>query len=144
MITGTFDLSSQDAVSYDGKVHPTASHLFEAMRFLPHRPDIAESIRMCDSRSTHDAENISFRNDDHVRVDWKQVLIEKMDEVNYLKFTQNEHIMLMHAQRTLLMTGHMKLVYYYWKGYSSRNGGAEAGDQLGRSLMRVRDKLRGE
>ena len=38
---------SLHSVVYEDKSYPTALHLFEACKFLPHRPDLAERIRQC-------------------------------------------------------------------------------------------------
>ena len=36
---------SLHSVLYDGKVYPTALHLFEARKFLPNRRDLAKRVR---------------------------------------------------------------------------------------------------
>jgi predicted NAD-dependent protein-ADP-ribosyltransferase YbiA (DUF1768 family) len=35
-------------VLYQDELYPTALHLFEARRFLDHRPDLADRIRQCE------------------------------------------------------------------------------------------------
>jgi hypothetical protein len=40
--------NSPHGVVYREAPYPTALHLFEARRFLDHRPDLAERIRLCD------------------------------------------------------------------------------------------------
>ena len=39
--------SSPHSVHWNHKQYPTASHLHEALKFMGHRPDIAEAIRHC-------------------------------------------------------------------------------------------------
>ena len=39
---------SPHSVLYEGKQYPTVLHLFEALKFLPNRPDLAERIRQCE------------------------------------------------------------------------------------------------
>jgi hypothetical protein len=38
---------SPHGVVYEEDLYPTAAHLFEAHRFLDHRPDLADRIRQC-------------------------------------------------------------------------------------------------
>ena len=40
--------NSPHRVVYRGLPYPTALHLFEARKFLDHRPDLAEQIRLCE------------------------------------------------------------------------------------------------
>jgi hypothetical protein len=37
-------------VEYEKGLYPTARHLFEARKFLDHRPDLADRIRQCETR----------------------------------------------------------------------------------------------
>jgi len=39
---------SPHSVMYEDDLYPTALHLFEARKFLDHRPDLAEQIRRCE------------------------------------------------------------------------------------------------
>jgi hypothetical protein len=39
---------SPHSVAYHDELYPTALHLFEARKFLDHRPDLAEHIRLCE------------------------------------------------------------------------------------------------
>ena len=39
---------SPHSILYQDMVYPTAMHLFEAHKFLDHRPDLAERIRRCE------------------------------------------------------------------------------------------------
>ncbi|KAI0311812.1 hypothetical protein OF83DRAFT_1068205 [Amylostereum chailletii] len=131
-------LSAPGAI-YDGKSYPTAQHLFEAAKFLPHRPDIAEAI--LETRNAHEAVNVSAREKQAIREDWAQIAQEKADEVLYHKFVQNEG-----ARRTLLRTGNMKLVCEHpdrWK-WPRDAMSSEKWNEMERSLMSVRDKLRWE
>ncbi|KAI9462056.1 hypothetical protein F5148DRAFT_238892 [Russula earlei] len=45
--SGLMDHSSHTVV-YEDEVYPTALHLFEACKFLDHRPDLADHIRQCE------------------------------------------------------------------------------------------------
>jgi predicted NAD-dependent protein-ADP-ribosyltransferase YbiA (DUF1768 family) len=38
---------SPHTVLHEGELYPTALHLFEARKFLDHRPDLARRIRQC-------------------------------------------------------------------------------------------------
>ncbi|KAI0310421.1 hypothetical protein OF83DRAFT_1178569 [Amylostereum chailletii] len=137
--TGAFARSAPFSVVHDGKSYPTSTHLLEAMKFLPHRPDISESIR--EAQDDREAERISTRENLEIREDWEQIAQEKADEV---KFVQNEG-----ARRMLLLTGNMKLIYEdpdsCWRDrLLKKSMGSEEWNGVGDSLMRVRRRLRRE
>ncbi|KAI0311810.1 hypothetical protein OF83DRAFT_1068211 [Amylostereum chailletii] len=138
--TEAFERSAPLSVVYDGKSYPTCTHLLEAMKFLPHRPDISESIR--EAKGAREAETISAREKREVKEDWEVIAQDKADEVQYLKFVQHEGV-----RRMLLLTGNMKLIYenpsgrgFYLRSFLS----SEKRNEMGDSLMRVRHRLRQE
>ncbi|KAG1892054.1 hypothetical protein F4604DRAFT_1697132 [Suillus subluteus] len=128
---------SEHRVLYKNKMYPTAMHLLEAMKFTEH-PDLQERIRKCTDVGDMYPLSASFQ--DHVRPDWGQVFLKIMEEVLYLKFKQHPSL------RTLLLrTGLADLVYAdandaYW-GHGPLGDGA---NELGKALMRVRDRLHAE
>jgi hypothetical protein len=59
---------SPHRVMWKGLPYPTALHLHEALRFLDHRPDIAEQIRRCGS--VHDVYPLTAKYVGQQRPDW--------------------------------------------------------------------------
>ena len=59
---------SPHRVMWKGLTYPTALHLHEALKFLDHRPDIAEMIRKCSS--VHDVYPLSAKYVEFQRPDW--------------------------------------------------------------------------
>ena len=59
---------SPHRVVWNGLPYPTALHLHEALRFLDHRPDIAEQIRRCGS--VHEVYPLTAKYVDQQRPDW--------------------------------------------------------------------------
>lgn len=59
---------SPHRVVWKGLPYPTALHLHEALRFLDHRPDIAEQIRRCGS--VHEVYPLTAKYVDQQRPDW--------------------------------------------------------------------------
>ncbi|KAI0313133.1 DUF1768-domain-containing protein [Amylostereum chailletii] len=138
---GTYNVllhTSDHKVLYEGELYPTAMHLFEAMKFMHNRPDIADEIRC--TPSPYDALEVSKRHDDRVRPDWDQVALSIMDEAMYHKFRQHED-----ARTVLLATGNAPLEFGDTDDGFWGIGRDERGrNEMGQSLVRVRDKLRQE
>ena len=64
---------SPHSVAYQDELYPTALHLFEARKFVDHRPDLAERIRFCgriEEVTTVSAEFAEF-----MRRDWNNVAL---------------------------------------------------------------------
>ncbi|EPS93933.1 hypothetical protein FOMPIDRAFT_1135253 [Fomitopsis schrenkii] len=127
---------SPHPVLWDGRSYPTAEHLFQAHKFFDTAPRLAEAIRRLPSPRAALAE--AGRNRDHQRADWFEANILVMDAVLRAKFTQHR------ALRALLLdTGDAELIEdspvdAFW-GWGSDGMGR---NELGRALMRLRDKLR--
>ncbi|TFY59980.1 hypothetical protein EVJ58_g5436 [Rhodofomes roseus] len=90
-------------VYWDGRMYPTAEHLFQAHKFMPHRPDLAERIRHLPSPRAALEEAGRLRG--LQRPDWFDVNISVMDAVVEAKFTQ--HLSL---RDKLLGTGDSELI----------------------------------
>ncbi|KAI0284862.1 DUF1768-domain-containing protein, partial [Russula brevipes] len=128
---------SPHTVLYQEELYPTALHLFEARKFLDHRPDLAESIRQCERVDQVTA--ISAELAEYTRRDWGTVALSTMDEVLYLKFRQHGDL------RTLLLNTYPLELVYVESGDQFWGDGAGTGmNELGNSLMRVRELLRRE
>jgi hypothetical protein len=64
---------SPHRVMYEDELYPTALHLFEALKFLPHRPDLADQIRLCEHVEEVTAISASFA--ENTRRDWGNVAL---------------------------------------------------------------------
>ncbi|KAI0029255.1 hypothetical protein K488DRAFT_56763 [Vararia minispora EC-137] len=123
-----------DVILYDGDSYPTALHLFEALKYLPHRPDVARMIR---EAPLQDMSAISERHAAAMRPDWDNVALQMMDDVLYHKFRQHAR-----ARDILLATGNAPLLHQdagdaFWGG-----GPDDLGENhMGRALERVRQRL---
>ncbi|CCM03340.1 uncharacterized protein FIBRA_05469 [Fibroporia radiculosa] len=129
---------SPHRVHYNSKSYPTAFHLLEAMKFIDHRPDIAERIRT--SGSVEEARAVSVASHHDMRPDWENVLLDKMDEILYQKMIQYPTL-----RAVLLSTDIADLVFNdrndnFW-GDGPLGQGA---NQLGKALVRLRERLKAE
>ncbi|KAH8096614.1 hypothetical protein BXZ70DRAFT_326627 [Cristinia sonorae] len=131
---------SSHPVHYKNKLYPTAYHLYEAMKYLDHRPDIAERIRTSGSgrEGVERAGEVSRDYTAHVRPDWERVMVDKMEEALYHKFIQHES-----ARRILLATGQKSLIFSEYDDAFWGDGPVGQGlNHIGHILMRIRDQLR--
>jgi hypothetical protein len=64
---------SPHSVVYEEELYPTALHLFEARKFLDHRPDLADRIRQCER--IEDVTAVSAELADFTRRDWGNVAL---------------------------------------------------------------------
>lgn len=135
--------SSEHPVYLDGNKYPTAEHLFQALKFLPHRPDIANKIRKISS--PQDAIKEARKNMPEVKKGWigGRGNVAAMRGVLLLKFTQ--HTVL---GTHLIQTGSAELVEAsptdaFWGNAASSEGGFGGGrNELGKALVRTRETLR--
>ncbi|KAH9959192.1 hypothetical protein BC827DRAFT_1135065 [Russula dissimulans] len=128
---------SPQSVLYQDELYPTALHLFEARKFLDHRPDLADRIRQCER--VEEVTVISAELADFTRRDWGDVALRTMDDVLYHKFRQHGDL------RALLLNTYPAELVYVESGDPFWGDGAGIGmNQLGQSLMRVREQLRAE
>lgn len=135
--------SSEHPVYYDGVRYPTAEHLFQATKFLPHRPDLATKIRKISS--PNDAIKEARKNMTEVKKGWigKGGNVASMREVLLLKFTQHSVL-----RRQLLLTGDAELVETspadaFWGNAAGKDGGFGGGrNELGKALARTRETIR--
>jgi predicted NAD-dependent protein-ADP-ribosyltransferase YbiA (DUF1768 family) len=124
-------------VTYKSKVYPTGAHLFEAFKFVKHKPELAERIRVC-SLDAYEMSMLSwqFQMSGYVREDWEHVWQQKLDEMLYLRFTQHERL-----RAELMGTGYAQLV----DGNEPRDDhvvDAPGVNELGKGLMRLRERLK--
>ncbi|KAG8997136.1 hypothetical protein FRB90_012570 [Tulasnella sp. 427] len=124
-------------ITFRGKQYPTAEHLYQARKFLDHRPTLAEHIRRGSDRPRFAlTEARRFQNE--TRQDWNDICISVMDEILELKFSQ--HVIL---RRMLVATGSRILIYSCGKYDDFLGNGADGNrrNELGLALMRLRSKL---
>lgn len=128
---------SPDPVEYHGKTYPTSEHLFQSLKFLPHRPELAEHMRTCSKRPRVVFDE-AHRFSPEARPDWLKVRIEMMDLALWHKFTQNTNL-----KDELLSTGDAELVEDSDKdAFWGVGPDGKGGNQLGKALQRLRTKLR--
>ena len=66
------------SVVYEEDLYPTALHLFEARKFLDHRPDLADRIRQCER--VEDVTAISAELAEFTRRDWGNVALSTVSK----------------------------------------------------------------
>ncbi|KIK98199.1 hypothetical protein PAXRUDRAFT_134691 [Paxillus rubicundulus Ve08.2h10] len=125
---------SHHRVLYKNKMYPTALHLLEAMKFSQ-RPDLQERIRTC--ADVNDMYPLSASFQEHVRPDWGHMFLKTMEEVLALKFKQHPSL-----RALLLGTGLADIVYADANSYWGEGPLGEGANELGKALVRVRDRLR--
>jgi hypothetical protein len=72
---------SPHSVVYEEELYPTALHLFEARKFLDHRPDLADRIRQCDR--VEDVTAISAELAEFTRRDWGNVALSTVSKSTF-------------------------------------------------------------
>ena len=70
---------SPHSVMYEEDLYPTALHLFEARKFLDHRPDLADRIRQC--KRVEEATAISAEVAEFTRQDWGNVALRTVSNI---------------------------------------------------------------
>lgn len=132
----SFTNFSPDPVEYKGREYPTSEHLFQAMKFIEHRPNLAEHIRT-HSKYPRDAFTEAQRLKLEIRSDWPEVKIQVMRNVLRLKFKQHPKL-----RKQLIGTGDAYLIEdspvdSYWGIGADKRGQ----NQLGKALMVIRKEL---
>ncbi|KAL1724538.1 hypothetical protein EV715DRAFT_269037 [Schizophyllum commune] len=134
----SFTNFSPHSVRYKGKRYPTSEHLYQAFKFMKHKPYLAEHIRTCSSaplRALIEARRFEPEN----RRDWEERKVEKMEKALWYKFTQH-----LDLWQELVNTGDAELVEnspYDWFWGIGQDG--KGRNELGKALMRLRKELVG-
>lgn len=134
-IYSEFATSSPHPILYDGALYPTAEHLFQALKFVDGRPDIAEYIRTSSPRPSQ-AHSLGKAYQAFVREDWHIVQIAKMNEIITLKFSQHPELV-----KLLLGTGDAELVENSNDAFWGIGPDKKGRNEYGKALMRLRSKL---
>jgi len=133
---GCFSNFSNHSVKLKDQVWSTSEHYFQAQKFVDTKWETA--VRKCDSPM--DAANMGRDRALPLRKDWESVKDDIMREVVYAKFSQNED-----CKKTLLSTGDAILVEHTKNDKYWADGGDGSGkNMLGKILMEVRDRVKGE
>jgi ribA/ribD-fused uncharacterized protein len=128
------DNFSPFSVVYEGRVYPTAEHLYQALKF--EEPELREAVR--NAQSAHAAKKLARSMPEHYRPKWDKHKTAIMITVCSLKMVQHEYV-----QKTLLKSGDMEIVETspvdsFWG--CGRDG--QGRNELGKIWMRLRDRLR--
>lgn len=134
--------ASPHPIVVDGIRYPTAEHLFQAQKFIDHRPDIANKIRK--TSNPVDAVHIARMYAKEVRSDWIKggVNVATMRMVLLTKFMQYSDLRL-----ALLETGDAEIVHAspndaFWGSAACANTVGRGRNVLGRTIMQTRELLR--
>ncbi|KAG9118778.1 hypothetical protein FRC07_006538 [Ceratobasidium sp. 392] len=151
-----FSMTSPHALDYEGKLYPSAIHLWHAMRFLRRpagrgrgraeetwHPELAEGIRQASEPEMYAdqwAHAGAIGKDGTImkmlqRPDWEEVQMEKMDEVLALKFTQHPSL------GKMLMSTYPAQLLYMWDAPWGAGRDLKGANYLGKAIMRCRDRL---
>ncbi|KAL1729111.1 hypothetical protein EV714DRAFT_285242 [Schizophyllum commune] len=134
----SFTNFSPHSVRYKGKRYPTSEHLYQAFKFMKHKPYLAEHIRTCSSAPLR-ALIEARRFEPEKRRDWEEKKVEKMEKALWYKFTQH-----LDLWQELVNTGDAELVEnspYDWFWGIGQDG--KGRNELGKALMRLRKELVG-
>lgn len=69
---------SPHRVLHQNKLYPSALHLLEALKFLGHRPDLAERVRAV--KDVKDVYAVSAAMHEFIRKDWGNVLLQTVSQ----------------------------------------------------------------
>lgn len=134
--------SSEHPLYVDGARYPTAEHLFQAQKFIDHRPDIANKVRK--ASNPIEAIRIARTYAKDIRPDWIKdgVNVSTMRMVLLTKFTQHTDLRL-----ALLETGDAEIVHAspndaFWGSAAAPNAEGRGRNMLGRTIMQTRELLR--
>ncbi|KAF8869895.1 hypothetical protein CPB85DRAFT_1356184 [Mucidula mucida] len=121
-------------VVYNGERYPTSEHLFQSFKF-EHIPDLVRNIRLLPT--PRQAFDEARKHNQDKRRDWDLVKVGKMEEIVYLKFTQHPAL-----KTELLATGNAQLVEDSpYDSFWGIGGNGTGRNELGKALMKVRDRL---
>ncbi|CUA67857.1 Serine/arginine repetitive matrix protein 2 [Mus musculus] [Rhizoctonia solani] len=152
-----FSMTSPHGIEFEGKLYPSAIHLWHALRFLrrPVRrgrgriaeenwhPELAEAIRQTaepELMADQWANAGGIGKDGTImrslqRPDWEEVQMEKIDDVLALKFTQHPSL----GQQ--LVSTHPAELLYMWDGPWGAGRDLKGPNNLGKAVMRCRERL---
>ncbi|CAE6439811.1 unnamed protein product [Rhizoctonia solani] len=152
-----FSMTSPHGIEFEGKLYPSAIHLWHALRFLrrPARrgrgrsaeenwhPELAEAIRQTaepELMADQWANAGGIGKDGTImrslqRPDWEEVQMSKIDDVLALKFTQHPSL------GQMLLSTHPAELLYMWDGPWGAGRDLKGPNNLGKAVMRCRERL---
>lgn len=131
----SFLLHSAYPILYEGKEYPTATHLLEALKYLPVHPEVAEIIRLCED--SDDLYNQSAKYTHLEKPDYGVRIVDNAEIVLSMKFRQ-------HADLRYQLSGTAPAELRYNDPSDSFWGIGPDGDgqnELGRLLERIRKEM---
>lgn len=134
---------SPHRVMYQNRTWPSATHLYEALKYFPQRPDLADALHAVERVEDVYPLSASFPQG-AVRPDWSENenFIREMEKVIELKMQQHPDL-----RSLLLGTGARELVYvdpqdpFWGSGPEAEGGRFQGRNELGKVLGRVRARL---
>ncbi|PFH47124.1 hypothetical protein AMATHDRAFT_110386, partial [Amanita thiersii Skay4041] len=134
-----FVIHSPHPIIFRTKPYRTATHLFEAMKYIDHAPECAEKIREAEDVADVYRLSAEFTAEGKEKPEWAVMFGGVMEDVLYMKFAQHESL-----RRLLLDTGHHTPLVYSDPndGYWGEGPVGQGANELGKALCRVRDRLR--
>ncbi|KAF6763735.1 hypothetical protein DFP72DRAFT_482149 [Ephemerocybe angulata] len=128
--------NSPYTVYYDGESYPTATHLYEALKFLPSHPEIAQRIR--ETPNVLDVHQVAEECTEFQRDDWATISLKMLKEAVGSKVNQHGDLITYLSSTT----GDKKLIFDDKSDAFLGMGPEGTGEnQLGKRLEKVRTKL---
>ncbi|EAL66574.1 hypothetical protein DDB_G0281625 [Dictyostelium discoideum AX4] len=131
---GCFTNFSWFKVHFKNHTFKTSEHAFQAFKF-EHEQKIF--FQILNSKTASESKRIAHLNNDKKRKDWETIKDQIMYEICFEKFNQNDHLKLI-----LLDTGNLKIVESSEKDFYWGIGDGSGRNQLGITLMKIREDLR--
>ncbi|KAH9939330.1 uncharacterized protein BXZ73DRAFT_43829 [Epithele typhae] len=128
---------SPHVISHDDRGYPTASHLYEAAKFLPQYPEVAEAVR--NAATCEEAVAFGERYREYWRPDWPKIQMSILEDILLTKFFQYDDL-----RALLFSTGNADLVFFDEDVVFGDGLIGQGQNNLGRALMVVRQRLRAE
>jgi len=102
-----FSNFSAFTVEYEGRLWPTAEHLYQAMKFMGANTNQAIVDEIFEARSAYKTKEIAYKkeNRQYIRSDWFEIRVSEMEKVIRLKHKQHKFV-----QEKLAETGNSEII----------------------------------
>ncbi|KAN0028895.1 hypothetical protein ACTFIV_010763 [Dictyostelium citrinum] len=130
---GCFTNFSWYKVHYKNHTFKTSEHAFQASKFQCEKI----FLQILNAKTASESKRIAHLNNDKKRKDWETIKDQIMYEICFEKFNQNDDLKLI-----LLDTGKLEIVECSEKDFYWGIGDGNGRNQLGITLMKIRDELR--
>ncbi|KAN0009489.1 hypothetical protein ACTFIU_006784 [Dictyostelium citrinum] len=128
---GCFTNFSWFKVHYINHTFKTSEHAFQASKF---EHDQKIFLQILNAKTASESKRIAHLNNDKKRKDWETIKDQIMYEICFEKFNQNDDLK--------LNTGKLEIVESSEKDFYWGIGDGSGRNQLGITLMKIRDELR--